>query len=65
MLLLFPSALMHIIEPNLTDKTRYSISFNFNVNLNAFSSIDDALTSMRENIKYEHLEFEIDDNGPT
>jgi len=64
MLLLFPSALMHMVEPNLTDKTRYSISFNFNVNLNAGSHPgDDALTSMRENIKYEHLEFEIDDNG--
>ena len=24
---------------------------------------DDDLPSMRENIKYEHLEFEIDDNG--
>ena len=53
-----------MVEPNLTDKTRYSISFNFNVNLNAGSHPgDDALTSMRENIKYEHLEFEIDDNG--
>ena len=37
MLLLFPSALMHMVEPNLTDKTRYSISFNFNINLNAGS----------------------------
>ena len=64
MLLLFPSALMHMVEPNLTDKTRYSISFNFNVNLNAGSQPgDEALEAMRENIKYEHLEFEIDDNG--
>jgi len=28
---LFPSGLMHMVEPNLTDKDRYSISFNMNV----------------------------------
>ncbi len=28
---LFPSGLMHMVEPNLTDKDRYSISFNLNV----------------------------------
>ena len=27
-LLLFPSAMMHMVEPNLTDKDRYSIAFN-------------------------------------
>lgn len=27
-LLLFPSALMHMVEPNYTDKERYSIAFN-------------------------------------
>lgn len=30
-LFLFPSALMHMVEPNLTNKDRYSISFNMNV----------------------------------
>lgn len=28
---LFPSGLMHMVEPNLTNKDRYSISFNMNV----------------------------------
>lgn len=28
---LFPSGLMHMVEPNTTDKDRYSISFNLNV----------------------------------
>tara|TARA_B100000900_G_scaffold179959_1_gene152565 strand:- start:4686 stop:5375 length:690 start_codon:yes stop_codon:yes gene_type:complete len=28
---LFPSGLMHMVEPNPTDKDRYSISFNLNV----------------------------------
>jgi len=27
-LVLFPSATMHMVEPNLTDKDRYSVSFN-------------------------------------
>jgi uncharacterized protein (TIGR02466 family) len=27
-LILFPSGLMHMVEPNITDKDRYSISFN-------------------------------------
>ena len=27
-LILFPSALMHMVEPNFTDRDRYSISFN-------------------------------------
>jgi uncharacterized protein (TIGR02466 family) len=30
-LFLFPSGLMHMVEPNMTQKDRYSISFNMNV----------------------------------
>lgn len=30
LLLLFPSWLMHLVEPNLSDEKRISISFNFN-----------------------------------
>lgn len=30
-LILFPSGLMHMVEPNMTDKDRYSISFNMEV----------------------------------
>jgi len=30
-LILFPSALMHMVEPNFTDRDRYSISFNINM----------------------------------
>ena len=29
---LFPSGLMHMVEPNYTDKERYSISFNMEMN---------------------------------
>ena len=31
-LFLFPSGLMHMVEPNTTDKDRYSISFNLEAN---------------------------------
>ena len=31
-LFLFPSGLMHMVEPNITDKDRYSISFNCETN---------------------------------
>ena len=31
-LIMFPSAMMHMVEPNRTEKDRYSISFNVNTN---------------------------------
>lgn len=52
-LYLFPSGLMHMVEPNLTDKDRYSISFNWDVS----GGVE------RVNIKNPELEFEIDENG--
>ena len=30
-ILLFPSGTMHMVEPNTTDKDRYSISFNIEI----------------------------------
>lgn len=63
-LLLFPSALMHMVEPNLTDKPRYSISFNFNVHLRQSGKIGDAMQNLwREDINYPDLEFEVDEKG--
>ena len=52
-LYLFPSGLMHMVEPNLTQKDRYSISFNLDVSGGV----------PRENIKNPDLDFEIDENG--
>tara|TARA_B100001939_G_scaffold90570_2_gene77600 strand:+ start:3882 stop:4556 length:675 start_codon:yes stop_codon:yes gene_type:complete len=52
-LYLFPSGLMHMVEPNLTNKTRYSISFNLEVNGG----------KRRETIQNEHLEYEVNDKG--
>mgnify|MGYP001166271373 FL=1 len=52
-LYLFPSGLMHMVEPNLTEKDRYSISFNWDVTGG----------KERENIKNPGLEFEVDENG--
>ena len=52
-LYLFPSGLMHMVEPNLTQKDRYSISFNLDVSGGV----------PREKIKNPDLDFEIDENG--
>ena len=63
-LLLFPSALMHMVEPNTTDKARYSISFNFNVEVTEQGKIGDAMSHLwREDLTYPELEFEIDEKG--
>lgn len=37
-LLLFPSGLIHMVEPNLSDRSRYSIAFNLNSSYMAFSN---------------------------
>ena len=52
-LYLFPSGLMHMVEPNLTQKDRYSISFNWDVSGGR----------ERQNIKNHDLEWEVDENG--
>ena len=52
-LYLFPSGLMHMVEPNLSNKDRYSISFNWDVTGG----------EERKNIKNPDLEFFIDENG--
>ncbi len=60
-LFLFPSALMHMVEPNPTDKDRYSISFNMNT-----SYLTKGLESRQGHPRDFHpdeLCFEIDNNG--
>lgn len=52
---LFPSGLMHMVEPNFTNKDRYSISFNFDV-------VDNP-NGLRDDIKYPDLRFNIDESG--
>ena len=52
-LYLFPSGLMHMVEPNLSQKDRYSISFNWDVSGGR----------EREQIKNHELEWEVDENG--
>ena len=58
-LFLFPSALMHMVEPNLTQKDRYSISFNMNMN---FLS-DNARHSQLQGFHPDELTFHTDENG--
>ena len=52
---LFPSGLMHMVEPNYTNKERYSISFNFDVATKS--------DEFRKDIKYPGLRFKIDESG--
>ena len=60
-LFLFPSALMHMVEPNSTDKDRYSISFNMNVKY--LSNSPQGRHGMPQGFHPEELCFEVDKNG--
>ena len=62
-LLLFPSGCMHMVAPNLTDKERYSISFNFNVQLRDYKLGKNEEDSIRKDIKNIDNIWHIDDNG--
>ena len=58
-LFLFPSALMHMVEPNLTQKDRYSISFNMNMN---FLSANSRFSQL-QGFHPDELLFHTDENG--
>ena len=58
-LFLFPSALMHMVEPNLTQKDRYSISFNMNMNFLSASS----RLSTGKGFHPDELVFQTDESG--
>tara|TARA_B100000497_G_C7615346_1_gene369548 strand:+ start:137 stop:835 length:699 start_codon:yes stop_codon:yes gene_type:complete len=58
-LVLFPSGAMHMVEPNQTDKERYSISFNINMNYLQ----DGANFGHVENYNSGEFVFDLDQNG--
>jgi len=62
-LLMFPSAAMHMVAPNLTDKERYSISFNFNVRLLNYTLAQSDEDWSRKDIKNLDNIWLIDENG--
>jgi len=57
--ILFPSGAMHMVEPNQTDKERYSISFN--VGMDYLEK--DANIGKVENYHRDEYLFELDDKG--
>jgi len=59
MLILFPSGLMHMVEPNMTDKDRYSISFNMVIKYHS----NGAHFGDPKNYHPDEFLFEIDENG--
>jgi len=58
-LILFPSALMHMVAPNTTDKERYSISFNMNMQYHNPTYRHGNVQNYNPN----EFVFDIDDNG--
>jgi len=56
-LILFPSGLMHMVEPNITKKDRYSISFNIEVVRN--SQVNGEI----ENYNPDEFLFDLDQKG--
>jgi ectoine hydroxylase-related dioxygenase (phytanoyl-CoA dioxygenase family) len=62
-LLLFPSACMHMVSPNLTKKERYSISFNFNIRSMNYKLGKNEDDMSRNDIKNLDNIWHIDDSG--
>lgn len=60
-LFLFPSALMHMVEPNSTNKDRYSISFNMNVKY--LNHSPEGRHGSPQGFHPDELCFEVDNNG--
>jgi len=56
-LILFPSGLMHMVEPNITKKDRYSISFNIEVVRNT------QVNGEIENYNPDEFLFDLDEKG--
>tara|TARA_B110000444_G_scaffold239117_1_gene253270 strand:- start:646 stop:1344 length:699 start_codon:yes stop_codon:yes gene_type:complete len=57
--ILFPSGAMHMVEPNPTDKERYSISFNTFIEYNR----EGANMGVTENYDRDELLFDLDEKG--
>ena len=58
-LVLFPSGAMHMVEPNPTDKERYSISFNTNMQYTTATANQGNI----ENYCRDEFVFDLDKNG--
>ena len=58
-LVLFPSGATHMVEPNQTDKERYSISFNINMTY----TDSNAHLSNIDNYNPNEFVFDLDQNG--
>jgi len=58
-LVLFPSGAMHMVEPNPTDKERYSISFNTNMQYTTATANQGNI----ENYCRDEFMFDLDKNG--
>jgi len=62
-LLMFPSAAMHMVAPNLTDKERYSISFNMQVRMRNYTLGKNEDSFHRDDIKNLDNIWHIDEDG--
>jgi uncharacterized protein (TIGR02466 family) len=60
-IILFPSGLMHMVEPNYSDRERYSISFNIDYQVNIDHKIGQGIVS--SDAKSRRLLFDVTSNG--
>lgn len=59
-LVLFPSGTMHMVEPNMTEKERYSVAFNINMR---YEGNDGRFPINQDTFNNDEFKFEIDSNG--
>jgi len=57
-LILFPSGAMHMVDPNITDKERYSVSFNINIH-----RLSNEYHGNIKNYNPDEFVFDLDENG--
>ena len=59
-LVLFPSGTMHMVEPNMTNKERYSVAFNIEMR---YQTNQGRFPINEDTYNQDEFKFEIDSNG--
>lgn len=62
-LILFPSGAMHMVEPNHSDRNRYSVAFNFNTEYLTTRKIGESYATQDPDPRGDEIFFELDSYG--
>ena len=62
-LILFPSGAMHMVEPNQSERNRYSVAFNFDTQYLVRRKIGESYVSQEEDPRGDEIFFELDPHG--